>query len=166
VTLHVDLVVDVVRLEEQLLRKALERWARLRVVDLDREPIPIGGARVDSAVVRPISMYRAAYAAAGYEAARVFTVNSSETIIYAGDKMLTYTRMRAHRLPVPRAYYASTPEAAVKAAEELGYPVVVKAPVGSWGRLVSRARRPEKVEQIARLRRALPCSQQRAMIVR
>ncbi len=164
-TFHVDLVVDVVRLEERLIREALSRWARVRLVDLDRDPVPIGGASADAAVIRPISMYRAAYAAGSYEASRVFTVNSSEAIIYSGDKMLTYTRMRAHRVPVPKAYYAATPEAAGKAASELGYPVVVKAPVGSWGRLVSRARSPEKLEQIARLRQALPCSQQHAMIV-
>ncbi len=164
-TMHVDLVVDVLRTEERLIQRALGAWARVRLVDVSAEPIEVGGKRVDAAVVRPISMYRAVYAAGSYEASRVFTVNSSEAIIYAGDKMLSYTRMRAFRVPVPRTYYAATPEAALKAGSELGYPVVVKSPVGSWGRLVSRARSPEKLEQIARLRSMLPCSQQRAMMV-
>ncbi|KSW11604.1 hypothetical protein CF15_01885 [Pyrodictium occultum] len=162
---RVALVVDVVRMEERMLLDVLRSRAETETVDAGSMPLEVGSNSFDAAVIRPISMYRAAYAAASFEAARVFTVNRSETIMLAGDKMLTYARLAAARVPTPRSFYASSPQAALKAAEKLGYPVVIKAPLGSWGRLVSRVDNPVELEQLARLRQGLPCSQTRSMIV-
>jgi succinyl-CoA synthetase beta subunit len=41
---------------------------------------------------------------------------------------------RKHGVPIPEGRPAATPEAAVEAAEELGFPVVIKAQVGIGGR--------------------------------
>ncbi len=157
---------DIARLEERLLEEELARWAEVRRVDVRRVPLPLRGPReVEAALVRPVSMYRAAYSAASYEAAGVFTVNSSRTIITAGDKVLAYAALASAKLPVPASYYADSVEAAVEAGEALGYPVVVKPAVGSWGRMVARARSREKLEQVARLRSLHPCGPVRASIV-
>jgi len=161
----VHLVVDYVREEERLLRRSLGDWAEVRLVNLRESPLRIGGAGADAAVIRPVSMYRAAYAAGAYEASGVFTVNGSEAIIYSGDKALTYARLAAANIASPATLLAAGEEAALRAAAEAGYPVVVKPPVGSWGRLVSRARDAEKLAQIARLRSALPCAPQRVMLI-
>jgi [lysine-biosynthesis-protein LysW]--L-2-aminoadipate ligase len=40
-------------------------------------------------------------------------------------------------VPSPRTLIAFTPESALEAIEELGYPAVLKPAVGSWGRLLS-----------------------------
>jgi [lysine-biosynthesis-protein LysW]---L-2-aminoadipate ligase len=40
-------------------------------------------------------------------------------------------------VPSPRTLIAFTPESAMEAIEELGYPAVLKPAVGSWGRLLS-----------------------------
>ncbi|RUM47016.1 MAG: lysine biosynthesis enzyme LysX [Hyperthermus sp.] len=162
---HVDLVADVLRLEEQMIMKAVMEWARVRLVNLEEEALPLGRINADAAIIRPISMHRALYAASSYEASMVFTVNTSSTILYAGDKMLSYTRLIAHQIPVPKTYYASTPTAAAKAGAELGYPLVIKSPIGSWGRLVVRAKTPEKLAEFSELRRMLPCIQQRTLIL-
>jgi len=159
------IVVDVVRLEEQMLLKALREYMNVSIVNVRSRALEIGINGFDAAVIRPISMYRAAYTAASFEAAGVFTVNSSQTIMTAGDKLLAYTRLAAARIPIPRSFYAADIDAALEAASRLGYPVVVKAPVGSWGRLVSRADTPEELEQLARMRQELPCSQTRSMII-
>jgi glutamate--LysW ligase ArgX len=135
-------------------------------VDVKKRPLRYGGqGAAEAAVIRPVSMYRAAYSAGAYEASRVFTVNTAETIMLSGDKALTYARLASRGIPIPPTLYAATPEAAAEAAEETGYPVVVKPAVGSWGRLVARASSREKLEQLAALRQALPCAPQKTMLI-
>ena len=41
-------------------------------------------------------------------------------------------------MPTPRTLIAYTPESALEAIDQLGYPVVLKPAVGSWGRLIAR----------------------------
>lgn len=158
-------MVDIQREEERRLAKALSEWADLETIDVRKRSLPYGALEADAAVVRPVSMYRAAYSAGAYESSGAFTVNTAEAIILSGDKALTYARLAARHIPVPPTFYAATPEAALEAAKETGYPVVVKPAVGSWGRLVARAATPGKLEQVARLRQHLPCSPQKAMLI-
>lgn len=161
----VALVWDVMRLEERMILEALRGRFRVELVDAKSAPLEFGGEGPEAALIRPISMYRALYSAAALESRGAFTVNSSTTLAVAGDKLLAYSRLTAAGIPVPRTLYASTPEAALEAAGRLGYPVVVKPPVGSWGRLVVRARDPGFLESVAAHRLEMPCSQLQAMIV-
>ena len=68
----------------------------------------------------------------------VATVNPVDVVENCGDKVRTSSLLQAAGLPTPATRVASTPEAALQAIEELGYPVVMKPTVGSWGRLVAR----------------------------
>jgi [lysine-biosynthesis-protein LysW]--L-2-aminoadipate ligase len=51
-------------------------------------------------------------------------------------------------VPSPRTRLAFTPESALAAVEELGYPAVLKPLVGSWGRLISRVNDRDAAESI------------------
>ena len=51
-------------------------------------------------------------------------------------------------MPQPRAIVAFTPDSALEAIEELGYPVVMKPPVGSWGRLLAKINDRDAAEAI------------------
>jgi len=51
-------------------------------------------------------------------------------------------------VPTPRTFLAYTPESALVAIETLGYPVVLKPAVGSWGRLLSKINDREAAEAI------------------
>jgi [lysine-biosynthesis-protein LysW]--L-2-aminoadipate ligase len=55
---------------------------------------------------------------------------------------------------------AFTPESALTAIEELGYPVVLKPVVGSWGRLVSKVHDRESAEALLEHREVLGNYQQ------
>ncbi len=68
----------------------------------------------------------------------VATVNPVDVVENCGDKVRTSSLLQAAGLPTPATRVASTPAAALRAIEELGYPVVMKPTVGSWGRLVAR----------------------------
>jgi [lysine-biosynthesis-protein LysW]--L-2-aminoadipate ligase len=52
--------------------------------------------------------------------------------------MLTSAALREARIPIPETRIAFTPEAAIEAIEDMGYPVVLKPLLGSWGRLLAR----------------------------
>jgi len=51
-------------------------------------------------------------------------------------------------VPQPRNVIAFTPESALQAIEELGYPVVLKPVVGSWGRLLAKVNDRDAAEAI------------------
>ena len=57
-------------------------------------------------------------------------------------------RARARGRADTRIKVAFTPDSAIKAIEELGYPVVLKPAVGSWGRLLSKINDREAAEAV------------------
>lgn len=91
----------------------------------------------DLVLNREISATKALYAALSYESAGVTVVNSAAAIEICGDKWRTSLALRAAGVPTPPAALALTAQAAEEAAEEIGYPVVLKPLVGSWGRRVA-----------------------------
>ncbi len=76
------------------------------------------------------------------------TVNKYEVANNCGNKLLTTAVLVKHNVPTPRTKIAYTPESAIKAIEEIGYPVVLKPAVGSWGRLISKINDRDAAESI------------------
>ena len=76
------------------------------------------------------------------------TVNQSNVLLLCGDKVATAAHLDKTGVPQPAWRVATSPEAAVKAAESLGYPVVFKPPVGSWGRLLAKVSDREACEAL------------------
>lgn len=105
---------------------------------------------------REIGFARAVGAARLLEAAGVPVVNSAQAIEVCGDKYRTSVALHEAGLPTPRTALALTPEAALYALEEIGYPAVMKPLTGSWGRLVSRLPDRETAETVLEYVAALP----------
>jgi len=78
----------------------------------------------------------------------VKTVNTYEVANTCGDKLLTTLALIRDKIPTPPVLVAHTPESALQAIERLGYPVVLKPAVGSWGRLLSKVNDREAAEAI------------------
>ena len=78
----------------------------------------------------------------------VRTVNTYEVADTCGDKLLTTLALIRDGIPTPRVFVAHTPESALQAIERLGYPVVLKPAVGSWGRLLSKINDRDAAEAI------------------
>ena len=66
------------------------------------------------------------------------TVNSFEVIKRCGDKLSTTLALATAGVAVPDTRIAVDPEQALAVIEDMGYPVVLKPVVGSWGRLLAR----------------------------
>src|SRR5262245_4308894 len=61
---------------------------------------------------------------------------------------MTTSALAAAGVPQPKALVAYTPESALEAIEQLGYPAVLKPTVGSWGRLLSKVNDRDAAEAI------------------
>ena len=142
-----------VRAEEKLLFEALEaRGVAYDKID-DREVIfdlQNPGAWRDYGVVleRCINHSRALNALKILNDWGIPTVNTAYVASVCGDKLTTSTALVHHGVPTTRIKVAFTPESAIKAIEELGYPVILKPAVGSWGRLLSKVNDREAAEAI------------------
>ncbi len=150
--LTVGVLLSRVRVEEKLLLEELERrGVATKVID-DRELVltlekkPELG--VDVVLERCIQHSRALYALAVLESWGIPTVNTFEVADICGNKLLTTMRLIRDGVPSPRTRLAFTPESALTAVEELGYPAVLKPLVGSWGRLISRVNDRDAAESI------------------
>ena len=51
-------------------------------------------------------------------------------------------------MPAPRMLLAFTPDSALRALEDIGYPAVLKPVVGSWGRLLARVNDRDAAEAV------------------
>jgi len=136
-----------VRVEEKLLFAALKRrgidFDRLdpRKLTIDLQGQVLTGEGMDgygAVLVRCLSHSRAYYLTRWLDDLGVPAVSSHHVVATCGDKMLTSAALQAAGLPIPRTAIAFTPEAALQAIEEMGYPVVLKPLAGSWGRLLAR----------------------------
>lgn len=147
-----------IRAEEKLLFTELERRGlehtriddRDHIFDLHTTSYPF-----DVVLERCIQHSRAVTMLRIFEDAGIPTVNSYQTAQICGDKFLTNQALVRAGVPTPRALLAFTPETALIAIEQLGYPVVLKPVIGSWGRLVSKVNDRQAAEAIIEHRSVL-----------
>ena len=102
----------------------------------------------DVLLVRCLSHSHSYYLTRWLKNLAVPAVSSHQAIATCGDKLLTNATLQAAGIPTPRTVVAFTPEAALEAIEETGYPVVLKPPHGSWGRLLSKINDREAAEAV------------------
>ena len=149
---RVGMLVSRIRVEEKLLFEAFEK--RGVPVDLldDRKVIfdlhDGLGWTGDVVVERCVNHSRALYALRLLNDSGVATVNTYEVASVCGNKLETSSALQRCGVPIPRCKVAFTAESAVEAIEEMGYPVVLKPAVGSWGRLLSKINDREAAEAV------------------
>lgn len=107
-----------------------------------------GLGQYDALLVRCLSHSRSYYLTHWLKNLAVPVVSSHQAIATCGDKLLTSAALQAAGIPTPRTVVAFTLEAALEAIEETGYPVVLKPPHGSWGRLLSKINDREAAEAV------------------
>lgn len=138
--MNVGILYSRVRTEEKLLFDEF----RQRGIDFgridDREVIFELGENAyqyDVVLERAINHSRALYGLKLLGDAGITTVNTYAVADTCGNKILTSSALAREGVPSPRTLIAFTPESALRAIEDVGYPAVLKPAVGSWGRLLS-----------------------------
>ena len=110
----------------------------------------------DVVLQRCISHYRSLFLARMLEGQGYDVVNSYRVAETCGNKLATTLVLSRAGIPTPRTVVALSSEMAERAAEDLGYPVVLKPFTGSWGRLVSVAPDRATLQALVELREELP----------
>ena len=163
---EVELLYDVPRLEEKLILKALRSvGVGVKPTNVKALPLSWDDAPAPMALIRPVSMLRAVYAASMREASGVTTINNSMAIMLAGDKILTLGKLKRAGLRFPDSMVAFTAEAAEKAGSLIGYPAIDKPPVGSWGRLVTLVKDSQFLRSVVEHRELLLSQTARTHII-
>jgi [lysine-biosynthesis-protein LysW]--L-2-aminoadipate ligase len=150
--MKIGLLHSLIRKDEKFLIDELNllKGVELKMID-DREvTFNLGNDHFDIDVVveRCINHSRALHGLKLFEAAGVKCVNTYNVATICGDKLLTSVALAECNVPQPEVRIAFTEESALKAIEEMGYPVVLKPAVGSWGRLLSKVNDRDAAEAI------------------
>lgn len=146
-----------IRAEEKRIFQALERrGVEFDLLDDAQLIFDISGGNgynrrfdpYDVIIERCISHGRALYSLRMLNDRGISTVNTAQVADICGNKLQTTSALATAGIPTPRTLVAYTPESALEAIESLGYPVVLKPAVGSWGRLLSKVNDREAAEAI------------------
>ncbi len=144
-------LVSRIRVEEKLLFEELNK----RGIEFDRiydneiifrlEEKPF---EYDVILERSLHHGRALYALKVLNDWGIPTVNTYDVAQTCGSKFLTTQAIIHHGIPTPKTTLSFTPESTIQAIEEMGYPVVIKPSVGSWGRLLAKINDREAAEAV------------------
>jgi len=149
--MKVGLLCSILRKEEKLLLQEFRsRGVAPEIVD-DRELIfRLDSRHLDFDVVleRSVNHSRALYSLKVLNDWGIRTVTTYPVAATCGNTSLPSSARLRNPIATPRTVMAFTPKSALKAIEELGYPVVLKPAVGSWGRLLSKINDREAAEAV------------------
>ncbi len=151
--MKVGILYSRIRVEEKLIIRALaERGVDYELIDARRAVFdlarPEAWQAYDVILERCVSHSRALAALQILGNWGVPCVNDAHVAQVCGSKLETTLALLAANVPTPRVQIASTPEAALAAIEAMGYPVVLKPAVGSWGRLLAKINDREAAEAV------------------
>lgn len=152
-SMKIGVLLSRIRVEEKWLLTNLEH----RGIDFDR--IEDGNIQMDitnpgewlkydAILERSLSFTRGLYATSILNSWGIPTVNMASVAQVCGDKLATTSALALAGVAQPKVKVAFTPESALEAIEEMGYPVVLKPVVGSWGRLLSKINDRDAAEAV------------------
>jgi len=142
-----------VRVEEKWIFEALEQ----RQVDFDRIDdrqiqLSLGEPgrwqAYDVILERSLSYKNGLYTTQVLNSWGIPTVNMAHVAATCGDKLATSAALTQAGVPQPKVWLAFTAESALEIMEEIGYPVVLKPVIGSWGRLLAKLNDREAAEAV------------------
>jgi len=141
-----------VRVEEKLiLQKLRERKVAFDKIDVRQIVFDLHAtdwSQYSAVLIRCLSHTKALYAAKALEMQGVKTVNAHAVIEVCGDKILTTLALQERGIPTPPTQIAFSKNGGLTAVDEIGYPAVLKPPVGSWGRLIAKVNDREAAEAV------------------
>jgi [lysine-biosynthesis-protein LysW]--L-2-aminoadipate ligase len=141
-----------VRVEEKLILQKLRKrgvpFDKIDVRDVVFDLNSTDWSQYSAALIRCLSHTKALYVARALEMLGVKVVNAHAVIEVCGDKILTTLALQERGIPTPPTLIAFSKDAGLAAVDRVGYPAVLKPPVGSWGRLIAKVNDREAAEAV------------------
>ena len=152
------IVFDRVRSEEKMLEeKAVELGHDTKMIDAKITQINTESKRNDFdfgdvVLERCVSYFRGLHFTACLEFLDIPVINKFAVANNCGNKMITSILLKKHNVPTPKTYFSFSSETALESLEKIGYPMVIKPVVGSWGRGVMALKDRDTADAIIEVR--------------
>ncbi|MCA9813274.1 MAG: lysine biosynthesis protein LysX [Nitrosarchaeum sp.] len=154
----VCIVFDRLRTEEKMLQKealdlghdAVMLDAKITQINTDnrKDDFDLG----DVVLERCVSYFRGLHFTASLEFLDVPVLNKFEVANVCGNKMFMTLLLKKHNVPTPRTYFSFSSQSALENIEKVGYPLVIKPVIGSWGRGVMPLKDRDTTDAIFEIR--------------
>ena len=154
----IGIVFDRLRLEEKMLEKqAMELGHDTTMIDAKITHFNTDSQKNDFdfgnvVLERCISYFRGLHFTACLEFLDIPVINKFSVANNCGDKLITSLLLKKNNVPTPKTYFSFSADAAKENLEKVGYPLVLKPIVGSWGRGVMPLKDKDTVEAMFELR--------------
>ena len=148
------IVFDRLRTEEKLLQKKAEELgyetsmidAKITSFDTDSKPENFDFG--DVVLERCVSYYRGLHFTACLEFLDIPVINKFDVANTCGNKMITSMLLKKNNIPTPKTYFSFSAETALENFENIGYPLVIKPIIGSWGRSIMPIKDKDTAEAV------------------
>ena len=154
----VCIVFDRLRTEEKMLQKeasnlghdAVMLDAKITQVNTDskKEDYDFG----DIVLERCVSYFRGLHFTASLEFMDVPVLNKFDVASVCGNKMFMTLLLKKNNIPTPKTYFSFSSEGAADNLEKVGYPLVIKPVIGSWGRGVMPIKDKDAMDAVLEIR--------------
>lgn len=150
--MNVGFLHSLIQKDEKLLIDAFRNRSEIKLNLIDDRDLQfhIGHDSFDYDIVlgRNINSSRAISSLSLFESAGIRCVNTSSAAQICSDKHLSSIAIAKHNISQPEVSVAYTKDSARQAIEMMGYPVVLKPMVGSWGKLIAKINDRDAAEAI------------------
>lgn len=152
------IVFDRLRAEEKMLQKeaselghdALMLDAKITQINTDskKEDYDLG----DVVLERCVSYFRGLHFTASLEFMDIPVLNKFEVANICGNKMFMTLLLKKNNIPTPKTYFSFSSESAAENLDKVGFPLVIKPVIGSWGRGVMPLKDKDTMEAVFEIR--------------
>ena len=154
----VCIVFDRLRAEEKMLQKeaselghdAVMLDAKITQINTDskKEDYDFG----DVVLERCVSYFRGLHFTASLEFMDIPVLNKFEVANICGNKMFMTLLLKKNNIPTPKTFFSFSSESAAENVEKVGFPLVIKPVIGSWGRGVMPLKDKDTMEAVFEIR--------------
>jgi [lysine-biosynthesis-protein LysW]--L-2-aminoadipate ligase len=154
----VCIVFDRLRTEEKMLQKeavelghdAMMLDAKITQINTDskREDYDFG----DIVLERCVSYFRGLHFTASLEFMDMPVLNKFDVANVCGNKLFMTLLLKKNNIPTPKTYFSFSKEGAAENLEKVGYPLVIKPVIGSWGRGVMQIKDKDTMDAVFEIR--------------
>lgn len=154
--------------EKLIVEAAKKRNVQIKLIDVREEIFNSTTYKCDFdvALERCVSTVKGTHATRFFESIGVKVINNSSVAAICEDKFVTSLALQKAKVPTPDFAMVFNPTQAIKAIEEMGgFPVVLKPPLGSWGRLLAKVNDIDALEAILEHKDVLGSPQQKSFYI-
>jgi len=154
----VCIVFDRLRTEEKMLQKEASELGHEAVLldakitqintDSKKEDYDFG----DVVLERCVSYFRGLHFTASLEFMDIPVLNKFDVANVCGNKMFMTLLLKKNNIPTPKTYFSFSSESAAENLEKVGYPLVIKPVIGSWGRGVMPIKDKDTMDAVLEIR--------------